>query len=153
MSRPAAAVIAALKSPGAPRPGISRPFNALLEQALAELGIHLQVEDIAGGLLLFWEDLADFARTTRALTMPETDLAAANWDKGAMLWRLTLLKPPEFTEVQRILGSCREVIIALFGPRSAPEVTGAALSFRTPADVNLLKAFWRRYQTQQQSPR
>jgi hypothetical protein len=144
MSR-SAAVIAALKSPGAPSDGISRPYAALLEQALGELGIHLQVEDIKGGLLLFWRERGDFNQTARILTATGTDIKASTWDKGEMLWRLTLLKPPEFTEVQGILAACRDIVLALFGPRCTPEVTGPALSFRSPAEVNLLKAFWRRY--------
>ncbi len=145
MSHPAPAIVAALKSPGAPFEGISRPYAALLEEALGELGIQLQVEDIKGGLLLFWRERGDFDRTAHILKATGTDIKASDWDKGEILWRLTLLKPPGFTEVQGILAACRDMVLALFGPRCTPEVTGPALSFRSPAKLNLLKAFWRRY--------
>ncbi len=146
MSRSTAAIIATLKSPVAPRGGISRPFGTLLDTLLASLSIHLAVEDIEEGLLLFWDRQQDFDQTVRALTTPEVGLRDASWDKGEMLWRLTLLQPGDYTQVQGILGACRGIILSLFGTRSMPEVTGSALAFRAPADLNLLKAFWRKFQ-------
>ncbi len=146
MSPQPAAVIVSLKCPGAPREAIIRPYLPLITGALEDLGIRLQVEDIMGGLLLFWQTQEDFDRSVGVLREFGDFLqAAASWGKGSTLWRITLLKAPGTVEGQRVLAACRDLILALFGTPSTPEVTGVTLSFRAPATVKMLDALWRFY--------
>ncbi len=146
MSPHPATVIVTLKCPSAPRGAIIRPHLSIITGALEDLGIHLQVEDIVGGLLLFWQAQEDFDRSVAILReFGDYMQASASWGKGSTLWRITLLKSPGIVEGQRVLATCRDLILALFGTPSTPEVTGAALSFRAPATIKMLDALWRYY--------
>ncbi len=145
MSRPAAAIIIAIKSPDAPV-GISRPFVALMGQVATDLGIHLQVEDIEGGLLLFLRDRADFDRVTKAMEDAGARVPDTAWGNGARSWRLTLLKPEQPATRGHILETCKHLLAALLGPRGAAEIAETILTFRVPVGVNLLLAFWRRFE-------
>ncbi len=146
MSPQPAAVIMSLKCPGAPREAIVRPYLPIITGALEDLGIQLLVEDIVGGLLLFWQRVEDFDRSMVILKEFGDFLrAAATWGKGSTLWRFTLLKAPGTVEGQRVLAACRDLILALFGAPSTPELTGVALSFRAPATIKMLDALWRFY--------
>ncbi len=146
MSPQPAAVIATLKCPGVPQEAIIRPHLSLLTGALEDLGIHLQVEDIVEGLLLFWQTQEDFDRSMGILREFGDFLrASASWGKGSTLWRFTLLKAPGTVEGLRVLTAFRDLILTLFGDPSTPEVTGAAISFRAPATIKMLDALWRYY--------
>ncbi len=144
MSLPPAAIIATLKCPSAPKAAISRPYLSLIAGVLEELGIQLQVEDIDRGLLLFWQGEEDFNKTATTLRLLGGQLRGSPWEKGFVPWGVTLLKPTGQVEAGRFLDECRTIVLALFGPDCAPEITGITLSFRVPATIKFFDTL-RRY--------
>ncbi len=124
----------------------TRPYITLIEQALNEFSIHLQVEDIAGGVLLFWQAREDFDNSTRALKGFGANLKVPpSWDEGSTRWTLALLKPAGPLGGPSILEAFRDIILALFGSASEVKVTGTTISFCAPAAVKFLDALWRYY--------
>ncbi len=145
MSETPATIIVALKCPGAPRKTIIRPYLAAISDILKDLTIHLQVEDIDQGLLLFWQDQEDFDRTTNHLQSLEGLLGVSSWEKGSVLWRITLLKSTGQENAHQILDTCRAILLTLFGQQSAPEINKITLSFHIPTGFNFLDIFLENY--------
>ncbi len=139
LSQPAA-IVAAVKCPSARREAISRPYLSLINDTLAELEIRLQVEDIDRGLLLFWQRQEDFDQSVRFMAGFGGRLGGSSWDSGAVLWRLTMLKPTTQPELRGVLEACRTSIIGLFGSPCNLEINGIALTFLAPAAIKFLDA-------------
>ncbi len=135
-----AAIVAAVKCPSARREAIIRPYLSLINDTLAELEIHLQVEDIDRGLLLFWHRQEDFDQSVRFLAGFGGRLGQSRWDSGAVLWRLTVLKPTTPPEMREVLEACRTSIQGLFGSPSNLEINGIGLTFLAPAAIKFLDA-------------
>ncbi len=147
-SQHAAEIILALKSIRPKQGGISRPVINLIQAALEEFSIHLQVEDIAGGVLLFWQAQEDFNKSARLLNTLGTNLREPPlWEQGDVKWELTLLKPAGQTEGRRFLEECRNLVINLFGPESVAEFSFPSFSFRAPKVLKFLDELWRFYKT------
>ncbi len=140
MSKTPAAIVAALKCPSARREAIIRPYLALITDTLAELELHLQVEDIDQGVLLFWQRLEDFDQSVMLLQSFGGRLGGSSWESGSVPWRMTMLKPTDPHDLHYVLEACRNSIIGLFGAPSNPEVNGIALTFQAPAAIKFLDA-------------
>ncbi len=128
--------------------GISRPVINLIQASLEDFGIHLQVEDIAGGVLLFWQAREDFDKSNRLLSTLGANLREPPvWEEGYVEWELSMLKPARPEDGQEFLDECRKLVLTLFGEQSAIEMTYPTLSFHAPKVVKFLDELWRYYQT------
>ncbi len=148
MSRHAAEIIITLKSIRSKQGGISRPVINLIQASLEEYGIHLQVEDIAGGVLLFWQAKDDFDKSDRLLNEVSSKLREHPvWDQGFVEWELTILKPAGEQEGQVYLEECRKLVLHLFGSQSGVKMVYPNLTFRAPKVIKFLDELWRYYQS------
>ncbi len=116
----------------------------LIRATIKEAGIHLQLEEIDDGLLLFWQTQDDFVKTTRLLVelganLPEPPL----WEKGYNEWELSILKPVEQQEGQLLLEESRTLIFNMFGAQTATQVTHPRLTFRLPTLVKVFEELWK----------
>ncbi len=145
-SQHAAEIILALKSIRPKQGGISRPVINLIQATLEEFGIHLQVEDIAGGVLLFWQTQVDFDKSDRLLNEVSAKLREHPvWDQGFVEWELHLLKPSRQKEGQKLLEECRKLVVNMFGPQGAVELIYPTLSFHAPKILKFLDDLWEYY--------
>lgn len=147
-SQHAAEIIIALKSIRPKQGGITRPIINLIQASLEEFGIRLQLEDITGGVLLFWQTQEDFDKSDRLLNKVSENLHEPPvWDQGYVEWELSMLKPAGSNEGHVYLEECRNLVLALFGQKSAAEIEYPTLSFRAPKIIKFLDELWRYYQS------
>ncbi len=108
----------------------------------------MQLEDIAGGVLLFWKAKEDFDKSDRLLNEVSAKLREHPvWDQGFVEWELSVLKPAAQKEGQVFLEECRKLVFTLFGSQSDLKMVYPTLTFRAPKVIKFLDELWRYYQS------